>query len=55
MLNGVIAEDSWFGDEVTPATFREELYAEEGNIVVQICSPGGDCFAAAQIYSMLVD
>ena len=55
MLNGVIAEDSWFGDEVTPATFREELYAEDGNIVVQICSPGGDCFAAAQIYSMLVD
>ena len=55
VLNGVIAEDSWFGDEVTPAAFREELYAEDGNIVVQICSPGGDCFAAAQIYSMLVD
>ena len=55
VLNGVIAEDSWFGDEVTPAAFREELYAEEGNIVVQICSPGGDCFATAQIYSMLVD
>ena len=55
MLNGVIAEDSWFGDEVTPEVFREELYAEDGNIVVQICSPGGDCFAAAQIYSMLVD
>ncbi len=55
VLNGVIAEDSWFGDEVTPAAFRDELYAEDGNIVVQICSPGGDCFAAAQIYSMLVD
>jgi len=55
MLNGVIAEDSWLGDEITPHEFREELYAGEGNITVQICSPGGDCFAAAQIYSMLVE
>ena len=54
-LNGVIAEDSWFGDEVTPREFHDELYAGDGNIVVQICSPGGDCFAAAQIYSMLVE
>lgn len=54
-LNGIIAEDSWLGDEVTPHEFRDELYAEDGNIIVQICSPGGDCFAAAQIYSMLVE
>ena len=55
MLNGIIAEDSWLGDEVTPREFRDELYAGEGNITVEICSPGGDCFAAAQIYAMLVE
>ena len=54
-LNGIIAEDSWLGDEITPREFRDELYAEDGNIIVQICSPGGDCFAAAQIYSMLAE
>lgn len=54
-MNGIIAEDSWLGDEVTPHEFRDELYADDGNIIVQICSPGGDCFAAAQIYSMLVE
>ena len=54
-INGIIAEDSWLGDEVTPQEFKDELYAEDGNIILQICSPGGDCFAAAQIYSMLVD
>ena len=54
-LNGIIAEDSWLGDEITPHEFRNELYAEDGNIIVQICSPGGDCFAAAQIYSMLAE
>ena len=54
-ISGIIAEDSWLGDEVTPKEFKDELYAEEGNIILQICSPGGDCFAAAQIYSMLVD
>ena len=54
-LNGIIAEDSWLGDEITPHEFRDELYAEDGNIIVQICSPGGDCFAAAQIYSMLAE
>ena len=55
ILNGIIAEDSWLGDEITPHEFRDELYAEDGNIIVQICSPGGDCFAAAQIYSMLAE
>lgn len=52
-LNGVIAEESWFADDVTPAMFREELNAGKGNITVWINSPGGDCIAAAQIYNML--
>ena len=55
VLNGQIAEDSWFGDEVTPAIFRDELMKGEGNITVWINSPGGDVFAAAQIYNMLMD
>mgnify|MGYP002624604783 FL=1 len=55
VLNGQIAEDSWFGDEVTPAIFRDELMKCEGNITVWINSPGGDVFAAAQIYNMLMD
>jgi ATP-dependent Clp protease protease subunit len=55
VLNGQIAENSWFGDEVTPAIFRDELMKGEGNITVWINSPGGDVFAAAQIYNMLMD
>lgn len=54
-LNGVIAEESWFDDEVTPKLFRDELMNGEGDITVWINSPGGDCIAAAQIYNMLLD
>ena len=55
LLDGEISDETWFGDEVTPAIFREELNAAEGDIVLWINSPGGDCFAAAQIYNMLMD
>ncbi len=54
-LNGPIAEESWWGDEVTPKLFKGELLAGSGNITVWINSPGGDVFAAAQIYNMLMD
>ena len=54
-LNGTIAEESWFDDDVTPELFKEELNAGSGNITVWINSPGGDCVAAAQIYNMLMD
>ena len=54
-LNGAIAEESWFDDDVTPALFRSELNSGTGDIVVWINSPGGDCIAAAQIYNMLMD
>ncbi len=54
-LNGTIAEESWFDDDVTPELFRDELNAGSGNITVWINSPGGDCVAAAQIYNMLMD
>ena len=52
-LNGTIAEDSWFDDDVTPQIFKDELMSGCGDITVWINSPGGDCVAAAQIYNML--
>ena len=54
-LNGTIAEESWFDDDVTPKVFKDELNAGSGDITVWINSPGGDCVAAAQIYNMLMD
>lgn len=54
-LNGTIAEESWFDDDVTPQFFKDELMSGSGNITVWINSPGGDCVAAAQIYNMLMD
>lgn len=54
-LNGEIASESWFDDDVTPAVFKQELTSGSGDITVWINSPGGDCVAAAQIYNMLMD
>lgn len=54
-LNGEISDETWYGDEVTPKMFKEELEDGEGDITVWINSPGGDVFAAAQIYNMLMD
>lgn len=54
-LNGTIAEESWFDDDITPAMFKDELFAGSGPITIWINSPGGDCIAASQIYSMLMD
>lgn len=54
-LEGYIAEDSWFDDDITPKQFKSDLYGNglSDDIIVKIHSPGGDCFAAAQIYNML--
>ena len=52
-LNGTIAEENWFDDDVTPAHFKDELNAGTGDVTLWINSPGGDCIAAAQIYNML--
>ena len=54
-LEGPIDSESFWGDEITPAMFREELEAEEGDVTVWINSPGGNVFAAAEIYTMLKD
>lgn len=55
VLNGEISDETWYGDEVTPKLFRADLEKCQGNISVWINSPGGDVFAAAQIYNMLMD
>lgn len=55
VLNGQISDETWFGDEVTPKMFQKELDSGAGNITVWINSPGGDVFAAAQIYNMLME
>ena len=55
LLDGEISDETWFGDEVTPVVFREELNAAKGDVILWLNSPGGDCFAAAQIYNMLMD
>ena len=54
-LDGVIAEESWFSDDITPSMFKEELFAGNGPITIHLNSPGGDCIAASQIYTMLMD
>ena len=52
-LEGPIDDESFWGDEVTPKAFRDELESEGGDITVWINSPGGNVFAAAEIYTML--
>lgn len=54
-LEGPIDAESFWGDEITPKMFRDELNAGSGNITVWINSPGGNVFAAAEIYTMLKD
>lgn len=54
-LEGPIDSESFWGDEITPQMFRDELYAEDGDITLWINSPGGNVFAAAEIYTMIRD
>ena len=54
-LEGPIDSESYWGSEITPQDFRNELYAEDGDITLWINSPGGNVFAAAEIYTMICD
>ena len=54
-LYGTIASETWFDDDITPQMFKDELLVGNGPVVIWISSPGGDCTAASQIYSMLMD
>lgn len=54
-LYGVISSETWWGDEVTPRAFREDLDAlgDITELNVHIFSDGGDVFAGHSIYSIL--
>ena len=41
-IDGVIAEESWLDDEITPKQFKSELMSGSGDITLWINSPGGD-------------
>lgn len=54
LLYGEISDASWYGDEVTPKKFAEDLAACAGkDLTVRVNSPGGDVFAAQAIYNQL--
>jgi ATP-dependent protease ClpP protease subunit len=55
LLYGEISDYSWYGDEITPAVFNEELknIGAVDEITVRINSGGGDVFAAVAIYTRL--
>jgi ATP-dependent Clp protease protease subunit len=54
-LDGIIAESTWFEDDITPAAFRAELFSGDGDVTIWLNTPGGDCIAASRIYAMLMD
>lgn len=54
-LEGPIDDESVWETEITPKAFRKELNAGTEDITVWINSPGGNVFAAAEIYTMLRD
>lgn len=54
-LEGPIDSESYWGSEITPQSFRDELYAEDGDVTIYLNSPGGNVFAAAEIYTMIRD
>lgn len=57
VLYGDISSDTWWGDEVTPKTFYDELAAlgDIKSLNIRINSGGGDVFAAFGIYSRIID
>ena len=55
LLYGDISDSSWYGDEITPKAFKDELDAlgDVNEINIFINSGGGDVFAGVAIYNML--
>jgi ATP-dependent Clp protease protease subunit len=55
LLYGPISSTSWWGDEVTPKQFADDLKAlgDISELTVYMNSEGGDVFAGQAIYSML--
>lgn len=55
MVGPIDEESTWGSDGVTPKAFRDELNAGEGDVILWLNSPGGNVFAASEIYTMLRD
>ena len=55
ILDGEISSETWWGDEVTPGAFRDELAKVKGDLTVHINSQGGDVFAGVAIFNALKD
>lgn len=54
LIYGDISDETWWGDEVTPRQFHDDLATLEGkDLCVRINSGGGDVFAAVAIYNQL--
>lgn len=56
-IYGPISEFSWWGDEITPKLFKEQLYrnGKNGPVTVRLNSYGGDLIAASVIAATLRD
>jgi ATP-dependent Clp protease protease subunit len=56
-LYGPISEFLWFGDEVTPRMFKDQLYStgKGAAVTVRLNSPGGDLIAASVMSAILKD
>lgn len=55
LLEGPIDEDNLWGDAITPEDFKNDLNSGDGDVTVWLNSPGGNVFAANQIYNALCE
>lgn len=55
IIEGVVSDMTWFGDEVTPKELRDELAKQSGDITVSLNSGGGDVFAGVAMYNALME
>lgn len=54
IIEGVISQESWWGDEATPQQLRDELKkVKSNNLVVSLNSVGGDVWAGLAMYNAL--
>ena len=51
-IDGVIAEESWLDDDVTPKLFREQLNAGTGDVVIWVNSFFFNDTATTEIYTL---
>ncbi len=56
-IDGVISEFSWWGDEITPKIFKDQLYefGKGGPVTMKLSSPGGDPIAAAKMRTIMTE